>query len=458
MNKELLNSFYNLAKINKIDLHFKAEFLEDLPDPILENMLRNLNYEQLFNLKSVITSNRKLKAKFDDPYFKNLLKELMKEKESSHKSKFGPGGRVGLWIYQFINGEKSSEGRYNKNGLEEGDWYYYYPEGTLYITGSFKEGKKHGIWKLYNKGEGDTQGTINRMSVYKNGRLIEGEDIQRYKSEFLEGMPDLMLKNLMNKSFSSFDIIKLKQTSRTMNANLRGEYYDNLIRQKIESEIDEILNYVNNTLEEDKYTRTDLLNEERLSISYYNNKDIPVGIGHLTNLRELTIYGKNKTIPDSISRLRLLRSLVIYNNELESLPESIGKLNLTILDVSFNKLKELPESIGDMITLEELKINNNKISRLPENIGNLIYLRILDFHNNRIKEFPKSMLKLPKLHKFIYEDNCYGKAEDPTNSIGFNQLTETTQKVLKKQDSQVEYSFSRGYVKKNYHCVEKNYR
>jgi hypothetical protein len=111
-----------------------------------------------------------------------------------------------------------------------------------------------------------------------------------------------------------------------------------------------------------------------------------------------------------------------------------------------------------MITLEELKINNNKISRLPENIGNLIYLRILDFHNNRIKEFPKSMLKLPKLHEFVYEDNCYGKAEDPANSIGFNQLTETTQKVLKKQVSQVEYSFSRGYVKKNYHCVEKNYR
>jgi len=458
MNKELLNSFYSLAKINKIDLHFKAEFLEDLPDPILENMLRNLNYEQLFNLKSVITSNRKLKEKFDDPYFKNLLKQLMKEKESSHKNRFGPGGRVGLWKNRFVTGEKSSEGMYGKTGKEEGDWYYYYPEGTLSVQGSFKEGSKHGVWKIYNRGEGDTQGSVRRIAVYKNGRLIEGEDIKLYKGEFLEDMSDIMLKNfLSNKSFSSFDIINLKQTSKKMRKKLEGEYYDDLIKQKIDYEITEILNFINKTEENEelKFSREELLNEQRLSIT--SNNDIPVGIGHLTNLRELTIYGKNKTIPDSISKLKYLLSLVITNNKLEYLPESIGKLNLSILDVSDNRLKELPESIGDMTSLYQLKFYNNRISKLPKNIGNLRFLQILDFHNNLIKEFPDSMLQLPKLKEFVYEDNCYGKALDPTKTIGFYQLTETTQKVLKKQHREVEYSFSRGYVKKNYKCDHKIY-
>lgn len=61
MNKELLNSFYNLAKINKIDLHFKAEFLEDMSDIMLKNFLSNKSFSSfdIINLKQTSKKMRK---------------------------------------------------------------------------------------------------------------------------------------------------------------------------------------------------------------------------------------------------------------------------------------------------------------------------------------------------------------------------------------------------------------
>ena len=161
MNKELLIAFQNLAKINKIDLEIKAHFLDKINDPELEAVLRNSTYEQLFNIRSVIFLNKKLKTKFDTPYFKQLLEKLMKEKLNSHVNKFSLLGRNGLWVFKSIDRVKMSEGMFNNN-KEEGDWFYYWPEGTISIEGSFKNGLKDGVWKIYDRGEQNKQGPVHK--------------------------------------------------------------------------------------------------------------------------------------------------------------------------------------------------------------------------------------------------------------------------------------------------------
>jgi len=71
--------------------------------------------------------------------------------------------------------------------------------------------------------------------------------------------------------------------------------------------------------------------------------------------------------------------LLADNNQLTTLPESIGNLtSLTTLYLEFNQLTTLPESIGNLTSLTTLYLEFNQLTTLPESIGNLTSLTYLD--------------------------------------------------------------------------------
>jgi len=67
-----------------------------------------------------------------------------------------------------------------------------------------------------------------------------------------------------------------------------------------------------------------------------------------------------------------LNDFGLTNNQLTSLPESIGDLsNLESLYLQFNQLTTLPESIGDLSSLTRLYLSSNQLTTLPESFCNL---------------------------------------------------------------------------------------
>lgn len=59
-----------------------------------------------------------------------------------------------------------------------------------------------------------------------------------------------------------------------------------------------------------------------------------------------------------------------------------------------NQLTSLPESIGNITYLQSLVLSNNQLSTLPESIGKFVYLQKLDLENNPLIALPESIFKL----------------------------------------------------------------
>mmetsp|Transcript_19521 Transcript_19521/g.33545 ORF Transcript_19521/g.33545 Transcript_19521/m.33545 type:complete len:121 (+) Transcript_19521:611-973(+) len=83
-----------------------------------------------------------------------------------------------------------------------------------------------------------------------------------------------------------------------------------------------------------------------------------------------------KTLPPELSDFTTtLLHLEMSNNQLTSLPESVGDLVLLqTLDVSFNWIETIDGAIGKCIRLRRLNVAKNRIDALPEEICDCILL------------------------------------------------------------------------------------
>lgn len=119
------------------------------------------------------------------------------------------------------------------------------------------------------------------------------------------------------------------------------------------------------------------------------------------DLRYCLILSQVSSSRNQISELKLakdseyyknIRFLDLEYNELETLPDNIGKMvGLKILKLAYNNLRHLPETIGKLSALEILTLKNNILLRLPETMSRLSLLSELDLSNNLLAAFPKSL-------------------------------------------------------------------
>jgi len=100
-------------------------------------------------------------------------------------------------------GDKKSEGKFNKNGLKNGEWKNFYSSGKIKGNGSYKNGKKTGMWCFYYK-----NGNIEEKGLYQNdktngvwkwfyqsGNILREENFLRGKEHgaFVEYSKDFMI-------------------------------------------------------------------------------------------------------------------------------------------------------------------------------------------------------------------------------------------------------------------------
>ncbi len=128
-----------------------------------------------------------------------------------------------------------------------------------------------------------------------------------------------------------------------------------------------------------------------------NCKDMYKKYLQVTKLKG-TLRLDNNTVEDLVN----LQKLSISYKKLQTLPKEIGQLiNLRELQAHNNQLQTLPKEMGQLINLKWLYISNNKIQTLPKEICQLINLQILYFSGNRLQTLPEKIGQLPNL-KIIY--------------------------------------------------------
>lgn len=144
---------------------------------------------------------------------------------------------------------------------------------------------------------------------------------------------------------------------------------------------------------------------------------LPESIGNLKSLEALTLDNNQlSSLPESIGNLKWLKSLYLSDNQLSSLPESTTELrSLQTLWLERNKLGNLSESMSNLKSLEILNLDKNQLTIIPESIGNLNSLKLLYLSDNQIVTLPESIGKLNSLETLRLD---YNQLRNLIESIG----------------------------------------
>ena len=136
------------------------------------------------------------------------------------------------------------------------------------------------------------------------------------------------------------------------------------------------------------------------------------------------------SLPDDFYKFKKLKRLFLSNNQFNHIPKVLAKLpNLTMFGIRNNKIKifeenslplsikwliltdneltSLPESIGNLKLLQKFMLSGNKLSFLPKSISKCSNLELLRISANKFKTFPGILYSLPKLSWLAYGGNPF---------------------------------------------------
>lgn len=126
------------------------------------------------------------------------------------------------------------------------------------------------------------------------------------------------------------------------------------------------------------------------------------------NLTMLTISGCGLTgdISSSIINLNKLRLLDVSDNQLTTVPITIGNLKeLQVLNLSKNRIKTLPPTIVGLGQLTDLYVSRNLLTELPDILANLNNLTLIEADNNLITAIGQDAIMAPNLKSLSLQNN-----------------------------------------------------
>ncbi|TFH92234.1 leucine-rich repeat-containing protein kinase family protein [Vibrio ouci] len=136
--------------------------------------------------------------------------------------------------------------------------------------------------------------------------------------------------------------------------------------------------------------------------------DLPEWLCELPKLKIVFASNNRFTrLPLVLGRCRALEMVGFKSNQIvrvaeESLPEHLRWLILTD-----NQIETLPESLGLRPRLQKLALAGNKIKALPKSFANLVNLELVRLSANQLEHFPEVLLELPKLAWMAFAGNPF---------------------------------------------------
>ncbi|PPU86305.1 HpaF protein [Xanthomonas populi] len=115
------------------------------------------------------------------------------------------------------------------------------------------------------------------------------------------------------------------------------------------------------------------------------------------------------TLPESIGRLGALQSLSLIGTGLESLPDSLGQLQLRSLQVASSPLERLPTSLTSLTNLKNLMLTALPLEELPADLGRMQSLRRLTLGGGHYARLPDSVIHLSQLYELSVKSSHLGE-------------------------------------------------
>lgn len=144
-----------------------------------------------------------------------------------------------------------------------------------------------------------------------------------------------------------------------------------------------------------------------INLSYNNISVIPKEMGKLSKLTRLFISGnKISEIGENLDKTKLLY-IDCKNNFINNIHPDFYKIKLEFLDISTNNLSSFIKC--EIPSLQNLIISENHIETIPESIEKLQRLNILHASHCKIKKIPQNLKKCVKL-TILYLD--YNEIEE----------------------------------------------
>lgn len=160
--------------------------------------------------------------------------------------------------------------------------------------------------------------------------------------------------------------------------------------------------------------------------------EIPSEIFELADSLEVLDLSRNQlnSLPDDIQTLKKLRVIFLNENQFGAFPEVLSQCpNLSMISLRSNRithideavlspqirwliltdnqLETLPSSIGTLGKLQKLMLAGNRLRSLPETMANCHRLELLRIPANQLEAFPEWLITLPRLTWLAYSGNPF---------------------------------------------------
>jgi predicted Ser/Thr protein kinase len=159
---------------------------------------------------------------------------------------------------------------------------------------------------------------------------------------------------------------------------------------------------------EELYILVDTL--EILDLTDNNLSTLPDDFHRFKKLKRVFLSNNQfNHVPKILAKLPVLSMIGMRNNKIKIFEENSIPLSTRWLILTDNELTSLPQSIGDLKLLQKCMLSGNKLTFLPESLSKCFNLELLRIAANNLTSFPTVLLSLPKLSWLAYSGNAFCK-------------------------------------------------
>jgi len=154
------------------------------------------------------------------------------------------------------------------------------------------------------------------------------------------------------------------------------------------------------------FTLADTL--EVLDLTDNNLTTLPEDLYKLHKLK--IIFASNnrfREVPSALASCPSLTMIGLRNNNITTFAESAVPRNTRWLILTDNNLETLPDSMGDLYHLQKCMLSGNKLTTLPQSMAQCHNLELLRIAVNQLTKLPTWLLSLPKLSWLAYSGNPF---------------------------------------------------
>ncbi len=150
---------------------------------------------------------------------------------------------------------------------------------------------------------------------------------------------------------------------------------------------------------------------EMLDLSNNNLSELPDRFSQLKQLKIVFLNNNQfEAFPPVLAHCPQLSMVSFKGNQLKTITPAALSPNFRWLILTNNQLTSLPGSIGQLSKLQKLMLAGNQLRSLPPELAHCHNLELIRIAANQLTEFPSFLLDLPRLSWIAYAGNPFAKA------------------------------------------------